>query len=173
MKDILKKYKKHKKFTNFGIVVTSLVLAVWFNLFVIDGSDFGNSMRASVLETKVENNRADIYWEYSDDTIKIFSSKNMNNVKNVSLSFTYNPNNVEIVSKDSDSAEIIELSNENGINTIVLNYAQEKNILKNDNILSIQTKKTEKTSEQLNIFNANFTDTTSEKFLLSTSGITF
>jgi hypothetical protein len=97
----------------------------------------------------------------------------MNNVKNVSLSFTYNPNNVEIVSKDSDSAEIIELSNENGINTIVLNYAQEKNILKNDNILSIQTKKTEKTSEQLNIFNANFTDTTSEKFLLSTSGITF
>jgi hypothetical protein len=50
---------------------------------------------------------------------------------------------------------------------------KKKNILKNDNILSIQTKKTEKTSEQLNIFNANFTDTTSEKFLLSTSGITF
>jgi hypothetical protein len=54
----------------------------------------------------------------------------MNNVKNVSLSFTYNPNNVEIVSKDSDSAEIIELSNENGINTIVLNYAQEKKHIK-------------------------------------------
>jgi hypothetical protein len=97
----------------------------------------------------------------------------MNNVKNISLSFTYNHNNVEIVSKNSDSAEIIELSNENGINTIVLNYTQEKNILKNDNILSIQTKKTENISEQLNIFNANFTDTTSEKFLLSTSGITF
>ena len=137
MKDILKKYKKHKKFTNIGIVVTSLVLAIWFNLFVIDGSDFGKTMRANVLEAKIENNRADIYGEYSENTIKVFSSKNMNNVKNISLSFTYNPNNVEIVSKNTDSAEILELSNENGINTIVLNYSQEKNILKNDNILSI------------------------------------
>ena len=101
MKDILKKYKKHKKFTNIGIVVTSLVLAVWFNLFVIDTSDFGNSMRASVLETKIENNRADIYGELSENTINVFSSKNMNDVKNISLSFTYNPNNVEIVSNDT------------------------------------------------------------------------
>jgi hypothetical protein len=130
-------------------------------------------MRASVLETKIENNRADIYGKLSENTINVFSSKNMNDVKNISLSFTYNPNNVEIVSKNSDSAEILELSNESGINTIVLNYSQEKNILKNDNILSIQTKKIENTSEQLNIFNANFTDTTSENFLLSTSGITF
>jgi hypothetical protein len=173
MKDILKKYKKHKTFTNIGIVVTSLVLAIWFNLFLIDGSNLGNSMKASVLETKIKNNRADIYWEYSENTIKVFSSKNMNNVKNLSLSFTYNPVNVEIISKTSDSAEIIELSNENGINTIVLNYNQEKNILKNDTILSIYSKKTENISEQLNIFNANFTDTTSENFLLSTSGITF
>ena len=173
MKDILKKYKKHKKITNIGIVVTSLVLAIWFNLFVIDGSDFGKTMRANVLEAKIENDRSDVYWEFSENTIKVFSSKNMNNVKNVSLSFTYNPDNVEIVSKTSVSAEILELNSENGINTILLNYSPEKNISKNDIMFSMKTKKLENTAEQINIFNANFTDKSGETYLLSTSGITF
>ena len=173
MKDILKRYKKHKKITNVGIIVTSLVLAIWFNLFIIEGSDFGKSMRANVLEAKNQNNRSDIYWEYSENIIKVYSNKDMNNVKNLSLSFTYNPSNVEIISKSSSSAEILELSSENGINTILLNYSPEKNITKNNVIFSINTKKIESVSEQINIFNANFTDKSWETYLLSTSGITF
>lgn len=173
MKDILKKYKKHKNITNIGIVIASLILAIWFNLFVIDGSDFGTSMRANILEAKSENNRADVYWEYWEDTINIYSSKNMNNVKNISLSLSYNPNNVEIVSQSSESGQILKLNSENGIHTILLNYSPEKNIIKNNVIFSIQTNKSEEISEQINIFNANFTDTTGETYLLSTSGITF
>ena len=43
MKDIFKKYNKHKKISNISIVATSLVLAIGINLFIIDGSDYSKS----------------------------------------------------------------------------------------------------------------------------------
>ncbi len=59
------------------------------------------------------------------------------------------------------------------IQSILINYSPEKNISTWEKIFSIETSKLNQKSEQLNIFNANFTDTSWDNYLLSTSGITF
>jgi hypothetical protein len=97
----------------------------------------------------------------------------MNNVKNIAVSMTYNPNNVWILLQEDNNWEILRLSDEKWIQSILINYTQEKNILSWDAIFSVETSKLNEKSEQLNLFNANFTDTSGQNYLLSTSGITF
>ena len=172
MKDIFKKYKKQKKISNIWVVVTSLVLAIWVNFLLIDGSSFGNTMKANVLEVKTQNEMSDIYAQKNGNMIDFYSNKNMTHVKNIALSFSYNPNNVWIL-LDNQSTEIIKLSDEKWIQSVIINYSQEKNISSWESLFSVETSKLNEVSEQLNIFNANFTDTSGENYLLSTSGITF
>jgi hypothetical protein len=105
--------------------------------------------------------------------IEFYSNQNMNNVKNIAVSMTYNPNNVWILLQENYSWEIIRLSDEKWIQSILINYAPEKNIVIWENIFSVETSKLKQVSEQLNVFNANFTDASGENYLLSTSGITF
>lgn len=173
MKDIFKKYKKQKKISNLWVVVTSLVLAIGINFLIIDGSWFGNSMKANILEVKTQNQQSDIYAQLNNNFIEFYSNQNMNNVKNISMSLSYNPNNVGILLLENQNSEIIRLSDDKGIQSILINHSPEKNILSWEQIFSVETSKLKEVSEQLNIFNANFTDSSGENYLLSTSGITF
>ena len=172
MKDIFKTYNKQKKISNIWIIVTSLALAIWVNFFVIDGSNLWDTMKANVLEVKTQNELADIYPEINGNFIDIYANQNMNNVKNIAISFSYNPNNVWVLSINSID-EIIALSYEKWIQSLLVNYSEQTDILAWDKILTIETIKHKSQSEQLNIFNANFTDLSGENYLLSTSGITF
>jgi len=173
MKDIFKKYKKQKKISNVGVVITSLVLAIWVNFLLIDGSSFWNTMKANILEVKTQNQQSDIYLQKNWDMIEFYSNQNMDNVNNIAVSLSYNPTNVSILSEKIDNWEIINLSNEKWIQSLLINYSPAKNISSWELIFSIETSKLNEISEQLNIFNANFGDTTGENYLLSTSGITF
>jgi hypothetical protein len=89
------------------------------------------------------------------------------------MSVSYNPENVGILLQEDENSEIIRLSDDKWIQSILINYSPEKNIISWEKILSIETSKLNQKSEQLNIFNANFTDNSGENYLLSTSGITF
>ena len=173
MKDIFKKYKKQKKISNVWVVVTSLVLAIWVNFLLIDGSSFGNTMKANVLEVKTQNEQSDVYGLTNGNIIDFYSNQNMDNVKNIAISMTYNPSNVWVLLQEDNNWEIMRLSDEKWIQSILINYTPEKNIQAWDTIFSVETSKLKKISEQLNLFNANFTDTLGENYLLSTSGITF
>ncbi len=173
MKDIFKKYKKQKKISNVWVVVTSLVLAIWVNFLLIDGSSFGNTMKANVLEVKTQNEQSDVYGLTNGNIIDFYSNQNMDNVKNIAISMTYNPSNVWVLLQEDNNWEIMRLSDEKWIQSILINYTPEKNIQAWDTIFSVETSKLKKISEQLNLFNANFTDTSGENYLLSTSGITF
>jgi hypothetical protein len=51
-------------------------------------------MKANVLEVKSQNQQSDIYPSQNGDMIEFYSNQNMNNVKNIAVSMTYNPNNV-------------------------------------------------------------------------------
>ena len=162
MKDIFKKYKKQKK-----------VSAIWINFLIIDGSGFGNSMKANILEVKTQNQQSDIYAKLNNNIVDIFSNQNIDSVKNVSMSLSYNPDNVGILLQEDKKSEIIRLSDDKWIQSLLINYSPEKNIATWEKIFSIETSKLNQKSEQLNIFNANFTDTSWDNYLLSTSGITF
>lgn len=173
MKDIFKKYKKQKKISNIWVVVTSLVLAIGINFLIIDGTGFGNSMKANILEVKTKNQQSDIYAKLNNNIVDIFSNQNIDSVKNISMSLSYNPENVGILLQENEQSEIIRLSDEKWIQSILINYSPEKNIISWEKVFSIEASKLQQKSEQLNIFNANFTDTSGENYLLSTSGITF
>jgi hypothetical protein len=130
-------------------------------------------MKANILEVKTQNQQSDIYAALNNNNVDIFSNQNMSDVKNISMSLSYNPNNVGILLIEDDTYDLIRLSDDKGIQSVLINYTPEKNISAGDKLFSVETSKLNQTSEQLNIFNANFTDSQGENYLLSTSGITF
>ena len=91
----------------------------------------------------------------------------------MSLSFVYNPENINILNFQSQYGKVLDLKNEEGIVSLILNLGDSTNINLNTNIIDFSIEKKEKKTENVNIINANFTDSNGEIYLLSTSGITF
>ncbi|MCP4522677.1 MAG: hypothetical protein GY828_00495 [Candidatus Gracilibacteria bacterium] len=173
MKDILKTYKKHKKLSNIGIIATSFVLAIGVNIFLIDGSQVGNSLKTSVLDVKHQVQNADIYAEKKESFVELFAGKDIQNIMSLTLSVAYNSNNVKFISQTTQQGEIIDLGISDTIQTFMIQYPDKISLHQGDLLLKLKTQKSSDSSEQLNILNANFLDTSGEIFHLTTSGITF
>ncbi len=173
MKDFLKKYHNKKTISNIGIVLTSLVLAFWINFILIDWTQVWNNLKTSVLD--IENNeiKSDLYIENWVNNVNIKNSKDMQQVKNISLWLTYNPNEVEITSIKSKFWEIVSLWEKNTWYDTILINIEPQNISKQDILFEIETRKLIEKSTQINMINANFSDNSDEKYNLSTSWITF
>ena len=172
--DIFKKYKKHKKISNISIVTISLVVAIWVNFFVLNQTDFSKNLKTSVIESNQKKNLSDLYLENNNWKILLKTSKQLNNIKNLSLSFVYNPENIELENlKAIWNSEVENISNTDWISTIFINFQDKKTIKNWENILEINPIKKEQKSEQINLINSNFTDNSWENFLLTTSWITF
>lgn len=175
MKDFLKKYHTKKNIWNLGIVVASLIMAIWINIFLVDWTEMWTNLKASVLWSTIVNNeiKADIYLERNENEVILKNSKNISNTESISFSLTYNPTNVTILEIKSDIWEVMKLWESNTwIETIIISNIW-KNIDSNSILASITTEKQEEKSEQLNLINANFRDLDEEGFELSTSWITF
>lgn len=172
MKDFMKTYKKKKIAWNVWIVLTSLVLAFWINLFALDWTNIWASLKASVIDTKVEN-KADLYLEVNDEKVTVINSKKIEAADSISLSVNYNPENVVIIWFDSNYWEVTNIWSQNEwMNTIII-QTDWKDIEKWSDLLDIVLTKTVITSEQLNLINVNFKDNSGEQYNLSTSWITF
>ena len=83
MKDIIKKYHKHKLFTNLNIVLVSLVMAIWINFFLVDWTQIWQNLKASVLNTQVNENLSDISIENIDNSLYIVANRNMSKINNL------------------------------------------------------------------------------------------
>lgn len=173
MKDFIKKYQNHKLLTNLNIILASLVLAVWINFFLVDGTNIGQSLKASVLNSQIWTETADVYLKKIDNDIYLVTNKNIVDLNNFSISFSYNPEYVEIFDISSQLWQVANLWENQGINSIILNIQSPVNLNRWDNILKVWVNKKIETTENLNILNANFSDSENNQFLLSTSGITF
>jgi len=174
MQDILKKYKQHKFISNLGIVVTSLIVAVWINFFVIDSTNIGQNIKTSVLNASINQNLADIYLEKKWDNIVIKTSKNINNLKSLSFNVSYNPETLIIENITSNiTSQVLNLSNNPWINSVTLILDIVKDINKSEVLAIIKVKKMEEKTENINIFDARFNDNTAQTSLLTTSWISF
>ena len=69
--------------------------------------------------------------------------------------------------------ELINISNTPWLSTIILEYSEVNKIEMWDKILTIKKKKSEDKTENINIINANFTDSNNNVFELTTSWVTF
>lgn len=173
MKDILKKYKNSILISNTWIVVTSLIVALWINFFIIDWTSLWTNLKTSILNANSVENKADIYLENTENKIILKANKDMKAIKNISLSITSNPENVIIKNILNTENQIVNIWNEDWINSVILNFNNSKNINSWETILEFDTEKKTQKSENINIINANFTDETWEMYNLSTSWITF
>ena len=174
MKDVIGKYSKRKKISNLGIIVSSLIIALSINFLVLDWNNLTNSLKTNVMESSEIGNKADLYLENNDWSLTLNTSKNLNNIKNITFSFIYNPENVEIIELVSDlNSSISNFSNVNGITTVIIDFPTPVTFNKNEQVLKVNTKKIENISEQLNIINANFLDIDEQTYLPTTSGVTF
>ena len=174
MKDIFKKYRRHNLISNIWVLAASLVLAFGINVFLIDGTQIGQNLKANVLQPISTETQADIFLQKEWENFVVKNSKNINNALNISFSLIYNWENTNISEITSAYGNIIELQNEPGINLIIVNLDADTNIKAGQEIIKFNaSKKDEIKAENINIINANFKDTTEELYFLSTSWITF
>ena len=174
MKDIMKKYKKHKIISNLWVLVISLFLALAINFFVIDWTEIWQNLKTSVLNNKV-NKKSDIFLENSWDEIVVKNFKNMNFLDSISFSLVYNPENITIWNLRSwkNWLELTKIRNTPGFYTIILISKFPLDINSWEVLISFEIKKKNNKTESINLINANFSDSNSESYELTTSWITF
>ncbi len=180
MEDIIQKYKRERKIRNISIVITSLALALWLNLFLTN-TDSWKYIKSSVIENQVwTEKKADLYIENTKNSWNILlnlkSSKEMTKVKSMSFSIAYNKDNVSLKTKklSLDNVDLINVVDNNWYNTVILNFKNPTNIKAWDNILEIIFDKKDATQkENVNLINSNMTDSENNIFSLSTSWVEF
>ncbi len=173
MEDILKKYKKNKSISNISIILTSLILAFWINLLFFDNTDIWKNLKTSVLNSELNQEKSNLYIDKSEDNIYINSGIDIKQVTSLSLSLTYNPNNINIDDVKSEIANVINISNTPWINSIILTFDKPVDINKTDKIINLIINKKINKIENINILNANFKDINSNQYSLTTSWMTF
>jgi len=172
--NILKKYKRHKKISNLTIVFLSLTIAIWINFFVLEGSNFSKNLKTNLLESELKNNISNIYFEKKGNNLFLKTNRTISNIENLTFSITYNPENIEILDIIPKlNSEIINVSNTPWLSTVLVNFKEINTINSWEKILTIKTNKKEDKTENVNIINANFTDSEKNTFELSVSWIIF
>ncbi|MDD3302058.1 MAG: hypothetical protein PHN31_00755 [Candidatus Gracilibacteria bacterium] len=173
MINFFSKYKKKKAIRTYGIITMSLILALGINFLVLDSS-IGQKLQISVINSGENNKTGDVYLNINNNVTNLIANKDMLGIKSFSLSIAYNPTNVTVSEiKTIIGGNMINEENEEGFTTIILNLSTPVDVKKGDSIVSfINTKKEEKL-ENINLVNVNFTDSTGEVYLLSSSGLEF
>lgn len=176
MWDILKKYKKHKKFSNIAIVFTSLILAISINLFIIDSTTINKHIKTSLLESKIQNNISDIFMKVSKNnkTVELFTSKDINDITNINMSFLYNPDTISINSIVCNINSTSNLNSDNNwISSVIIDFEKNTSFQKNEKICDINIDKKSKNTEQLIIEKISFFDKNSNTYEPSVSSLSF
>lgn len=173
MQDFIKKYREHKLFSNLNIVLASLVLAFWVNFLILDWTNLWQSLKVSIVNTNVIENKSDISIEKFNEKLYIISNKEINEINNLSLSIIYNPENITLSKLKSSFWDVVNLTNTTWISSIILTADKWTIVKKWDKLIQININKKEEKAENINIINANFKDINNEHYLLSTSWITF
>ncbi len=173
MKDFLKKYHKKEQKMMMFLAGGAFVLALWVNLVLFDGNNIANQMKASVFDTQNQTGKADIFAKKDTKNISLTSGNTMKNVEQIAVSIWYNPDILNIKNITSKFGEVTLLwEKSDGMINLILS-TDTKNIASENNIFHIEIEKKEEQSTQINVFNANFTDSEKQTYKLSTSGLTF
>lgn len=174
MQDIIKKYKKHKLVSNSIIVLSSLILAFWANYLFFE-TNFWENIKANLLENSKKEDLWDVYLVEDKSIVSIKTNKDISDIKDLSVSIVFNWENISIenLKSDIENTNLDNISNTPWIINVFLNFGENKNLKRWDELLEFRTIKKNDKTESINIINANFTDNLWENYLLNTSWITF
>jgi len=177
MEDILTKYKQDKKKRLIAMLVMSFCVAC-----LLYGSiGFGNLkyIKSSVMNAKTSNiYEGDIHIDIlKNEDIALLELKTaqfMQQVKTLSLSVAYNPENIEIVSHSSGFSDgiLVPMGSGEGFMTLTVTFPEGKDISPETKVFDLAVRKIDTdVIESINIINANFTSIDGTQYDLSSSGI--
>lgn len=179
MTDFVKKYKKQQIMTHISTALAGLVVAFGIHVFVIDDADI-SQLKTSVLDSgntlSQQSKVSDLFFESSPQwAIALKTSNPIQSISRLSLSLTYNPDELSIqsISPENPKVKILNLSNIAGINTVVLEWPQAEDIQAGSSLLNIFSNKTTQKTTGLNILvdTIEFSDSNNDSYRLSTSWI--
>jgi len=114
MKDFVKEYKKKNIINILSIGALSLFLA--FSLyFSTQDTNVYKGLQGNVLGTKTGEERGDIFIQKNEDnSLSVITNNSLENLKSLSISLFYNPEDIKIKNFDSliENGEIQTISNE-------------------------------------------------------------
>lgn len=173
MKDFVKKYQKRRIIGNIGIVLWSLAMAFGINFFLIDDTNFGKSLKTSVLDSEITNNRPDIMIKKDNNSLVFSNGKAFQNTEIISLTITYDPTSIANISATSTLGNVdLFWWEESGIQKIIIN-TQSTSIKANTEFLRLDIKKQGASMTQVNLIETSFRDSSGKTFSLSSWGVTF
>lgn len=180
--DLIENYKRKKRIKNISIVMFSISLAILLNS-LLNQTWLWSSIKSSVWEyawiKKNIESKSDLYIENIKKTwnniFTLKSSKDLIQVKTISLSIAYNPEITSIESKflSIDWWKILDITKNNWFDTFIINFEKEINIESWEEILQLLTNKLWNELSNINIVWANFIDKENNNYNLTTSWISF
>ncbi len=181
MKDFVQEYKKKNITSNISIITLSFVLALGLHFSLKDNS-FTKQIKWNILESTTNNTNTtetmegDIYLHNLDTNMQVVTANtDMTQVKKLSLSLSYNSENLKIKNFTSliEGANIENISNEEGFYTLFVILEKPLDIKIGQDILQIHTEKYSEKTEFINMINVNYTDINGANFPLTTSWVNF
>lgn len=173
-KDFMKKYNRQRIASNIWVVVTSLVLALWINFYLLDQTEIWQNLTASILNVNQNETRANLYLENNSSKILLKSSATLQQPVSLSVTLVYNPENLEINGVTTnfwDASFLWEMGT--WFDTVLLIMNGTRDIYAGDTVLEIFYSKKVEGSVGLNMLNANFVDANEEQYSLTTQWVTF
>ncbi len=180
---VFKQFKRQKLFRQASFVIAALIVGFWINAFVLNGEMWGR-LKTDLLQAQKNKiweveKKANLYLEASKakdgNTLALKAWENMDSLKSLSISFVYNHEWIQIqdIFSNVNGLELSRIENEKGIITIILTFSKPSDIPKWKDLINLYVTKEAKTTQHINIINANFTDSTNTNYKLTTSWIAF
>jgi predicted membrane protein len=175
MKDIFKKYHRHKIITRISLLSLSVILAVSINVFMLSWNN-ATMLKASILDVSQKSwDKIDFQWIYKDTILSFSTNKAMQNVTQFSYSLAYNPD--EIIIWDTSSIfvwENVRFEENSWYITVIFTPKTPINFNTWDVIHSYEIERIDQLFTWIiNVVNANFTDIDENTYLLTTEWIIF
>lgn len=173
MNDFFDRYKKKKTLSHLGIFWLAFVLAAWVHVTLFSGNS-GEYITASIMDVvgqEEEIIRADIYWEFDDNTLIIKNSQAMSDIESINFTLAYNPELWTLNTEELWGLEIEVLTEENeaGLIYVQLHLQEAQNLPAESRIARLPYTQRADGKQSFNIIQASFTDASGEIFLLTSS----
>jgi len=175
MKDIFSNYHKQKVLSHLGILAISWVLAISVNMFML-GWTTGDSLKANIRELwSQELVNEDIRISHDTDTIGIQNTQVMDWVEQISLSFAYDWELLELweTSSNISGVDISKIETTPWFSSFMLVFDAPIDVSENSEILKISYSKKEDETIYLNPININFIDASDTTYSLTASSLIF
>ncbi len=166
MKDLFTKYRYHKLLIHVGIFSVSLICAFCIHtLFLSD--TLKENLQANILWWQiVEQSTSWIRAERDENNISLKLYENLENIESISFSLIFDSSVLDIQKPSRENA--LYISEQAWIISISLSYDQMRAFRSGDEILRLPFIQIEQTPTIINIYNAYYNDTQTERNFLQT-----